>query len=185
MSELLPPNLLAERAALIAEIHEAFRGVKRLGGVSWSEAQALDDYEGPAECAAARASDRETAWEDLLDDPKWHHQAYGGGFTFLDSIGFRYYIAPAMIRVLRGEDEGFVPYALTYDVMHESEGKEALVHDGRENWQRIDARQRLCIARFLQHMRTIDHLDDPDFGYSDWGRALDQYWGRFLPSGPV
>ena len=104
----LPPFVLAERDALLAEIHEAFPGGSRQGGVSWSEADVIDDYGSPDQRAAARARDRDTRWQDLVDDPNWN-PSDGGHWSFLDAIGFRYYLPAAMVLAVRqGYDAGIL-----------------------------------------------------------------------------
>lgn len=173
MADPLPPNLLAEHTNLVAEIHDAFRGVTRVGGVSWTETYAIDDYEGPDECAAARALDREPGWEHLVDDPKWLTEQLAGGITFLDAIGFRYYIAPLMLRAMRERSGDFLASSLT--LKEEAECAEL----SRSQWRLLNDRQSLCIARFLQFMDAVEDLEDLPCG--QWEQALNRYWRRFLP----
>src|SRR5262245_4001453 len=98
----IPAHLKSEQTAVEAEIREAFKGVGRDGGVSWTESINVDLPHGyEDDRAAARAKDVEKCWEDLVDDPAWRHDMGVGGFNFLDPIGYRYYIAPAMIRCAR------------------------------------------------------------------------------------
>jgi hypothetical protein len=97
-------DLEAEREALIAEIYAAFKDVSREGGVSWSETYVLDFYGTPEERAEARDRDRDWSWTDLVDDPDWQIGQGSGGLTFLDAIGFRYYLPHA--HPARGERRG-------------------------------------------------------------------------------
>ena len=96
----VPESFQAEQRAVEAAIRGAFKGVTREGGVSWKEAYAADLGSSPDECAAPRALvDAECCWEDLIDDPKWYTEM--GTWYFLDAIGFRYYLAAAMVRDCR------------------------------------------------------------------------------------
>jgi hypothetical protein len=110
----VPESLRAEAAAVEADIRRAFKGVTREGGVSWAGSFVVDDHGSVEEVAAAAAEDTEQSWEELVDDPDWSEEGARGGFNFLDPIGFRYYIAPAMIRAARrgyGENVGFALHA--------------------------------------------------------------------------
>ena len=93
------------RENLVTRIYAVFAGVTREGGVSWSEADFLD---GPprkiADRLKYRANDNDENWESLVEDPKFKFGPGIGGLGFLDAVGFRYYLAPSMIRALRGED---------------------------------------------------------------------------------
>src|SRR5687768_2865541 len=110
----VPSELQDEQRALEAQIRASFKGVKRDGGTSWRQAE-LDDGVPMSQAeldawdeiyAAAGAVEADRPWEDLVEDAEWHEAQGVGGFTFLDARGFRYYMAPAMIRcVLRGGDE--------------------------------------------------------------------------------
>lgn len=137
------------RDDLIAEVHEAFRDVSREGGVSWSEAEVIDDYGGPAKCAAARKSDRDTHWSQLLDDPNWNPAPGVGGFSFLDPIGFRYYLPVVMIRSLRsGFDEGFEFYVSNSAVSDEP----SLQQYRLQQQALLNESQRRCIQRVLLYL---------------------------------
>jgi hypothetical protein len=96
----LPSELARAQKSILAAIESAFGGVTRDGGVSWSEAEALDHYAPPAECEAARALDRESRWQDLIEDPEWPGYDSPSTWGFLDPIGYRYYVAVALTRVV-------------------------------------------------------------------------------------
>lgn len=64
----------------------------------------IDDYGSEAERREARESDTEKNWEALAEDPHWHPGPGVGGFTFLGAVGFRYYLAPAMVKEIHGYD---------------------------------------------------------------------------------
>lgn len=164
-------HLHRERALLIAEIHDAFKGVTREGGVSWNEAYAIDDYASDEERERARASDTDHSWQELVDDPEWRPRAGFGGFSFLDPIGFRYYIAPMLIRSLREDDEVDIVFHLTLD---DGELRDYVLNQ----WSMFTVRQSQCIARFLAFQRDWDRMRDAVLA-EPWQEALDSYWSRY------
>lgn len=91
------------RQAVIDGIYRAFEGVTRTDGVSWSEAEALDMHGSEEECRIARQSDCDVSWGELVDKRDWTPFPGVGGFSFIDAIGFRYYLPPTTIRFARGE----------------------------------------------------------------------------------
>jgi len=167
----LPPFVAAERDALLAEIYEVFPGGSRQGGVSWSESVVIDLYGSPEERAEARAKDRDTRWQDVLDDPNWNPDRGVGGWSFLDAIGFRYYLPAAMVLAVRqGWDVGI----LFYLNLPEGDLRE-WKHD---KWSMLNLRQRLCVRRFLQYMGIVSawrKAEDDEYGWFD---ALRSYWGK-------
>lgn len=160
MDSSVPEHLIKEQEAVEAQIRAAFKGVTREGGISWSESRVVDGYGLEEERAAARALDTEQSWEELVDNPKWHEGFGVGGFCFLDAVGFRYYIAPAMIRwTRRGEGEAFTlerPVAGCLDLITPEQG--------------------LAIARFVRFMIATYAPDNVDvFGYS-WQDVYEKSW---------
>jgi len=116
MDSRVPEQLLTEQNAVEAEIRAVFKGVTRVGGTSWNEGWAIDVYRSEEQLAAARAMDREKSWEELVDDPNWNANSMGP-WAFLDAIGIRYYMAPAMIRDVRNgwADDGLM-WTLEYPI---------------------------------------------------------------------
>ncbi len=155
------------RDSILAEIHETFKDVSREGGVSWNESKVIDLYGGPDEREEARRADTETHWSQLVDDANWSVLPGVGGFNFLDEIGFRYYLPPAMIRCVQsGCDEGICVYLMERRPEFQSHAK--------RQQSLLDIRQRSCIARFLLYMaRKYDH-------FYDWNLALNSGWRRYL-----
>ena len=162
-------ELDAVRNAVIAEIYCAFQNVTREGGVSWGESVVLDDYGGPDECEAARMRDTDANWGQLVDNKRWVPECGSGGFNFLDSVGFRYYLPPAMVRSLQsGQDEGI-------------RLKLSMLRSRPEQFSLLDQRQRLCIARFLLYMAR--HSDEPYLVCNDkdeWLATLNAGWWEYL-----
>lgn len=129
------------------QIREAFRGVTREGGVSWIEAGAIDERDDEETCRAARALDEDQSWEELVEDPSWDPNSSWGGFSFLDPIGFRYYLAPAMIRAMRSDDLHSICHYLN---LKDSDPRHAewIAH----KHSLLNHRQRQCVAQFLAFM---------------------------------
>lgn len=144
-----------------AEIRKAFSGVTREGGISWSEADAMDAYAMPAERAAARARDTENRWEELVDDPRWRDDLGAGGFSFLDPIGYRYYLAPVMIRCARRGYSDLLPSPLVLTKAHAKKGVELLTPE-----------QAAAVARFIRLM--LETADEHDAG--EWREAYESGW---------
>ncbi|MBL0870801.1 MAG: hypothetical protein IBJ18_09530 [Phycisphaerales bacterium] len=106
------PDLRAQIHQAINQIHAAFKDVDRTNGISWREADIIDDHGDEYQLAAARARDNEKSWTDLLDPQRWPPtDGPRSGWAFLDPIGFRYYLPVAMIRHLRRQRPG------TYDLV--------------------------------------------------------------------
>lgn len=82
------------RTELIAAIEAAFTGVSREGGVSLHEAGVIDEGGSAAERLEARLRDTENRWQDVPEEDLWKEM---GEYTFLDSIGFRYYLPAFLI----------------------------------------------------------------------------------------
>lgn len=177
-------ELHTEREALIAEIYVAFRDVTREGGVSWSETGVLDDYGTEAERLAARDTDREWGWTELVDDSKWQPDTGWGGFSFLDAIGTRYYLPAALVRSVRlGRDVGiafhidFSPPAsgsLASSVINDFD----LVAYRTEQLSLLDDRQRRCVARFVRFMLDWSRFVEDGFELKKWQRSWDAYWSK-------
>lgn len=135
------PRLLERCSNLEKEIRIAFAGVTREGGTSWSEGWEIDNNASDEACQAARASDREQSWEQLVDDPNWHYDY--GPWSFLDAVAFRYYLAPAMIREARDGSIGSFAYALDHPI-YEDELRTLLT-----------PAQQAAIYHFLQYIREV------------------------------
>ena len=134
-------RLLDRRMHLEREIFSAFAGVTRDGGTSWSEGWAIDCNGSDEECRAARESDRDQSWEQLVDVPNWNHDV--GPWSFLDAIGFRYYLAPTMIRAAREGGIAAFAYALDHPVY------------GDELRTLLTPAQHAAIHHFLQYLLDV------------------------------
>ncbi len=161
----IPGRFKPEQDAVEALIRRAFHGVTREGGISWSEADELSCCADEATLAAARAMDVDRRWEGLVDDPSWRHNTGGDQWLWLDAIGFRYYLAPALIRCTReGGDESLVLAMQIY-----GEEKEQQV-------RLLTQSQKHAAARFVRLMTAIETLDS----YSNpWSLAYRLHWRRW------
>jgi hypothetical protein len=162
MAFQVPDRLRAEQRAVEAEIREAFRGVSRGGGVSWTESMSVDAREDPEECEQARRQDTDQSWEELVDDPAWEPEIMVGGFNFLDDIGIRYYIGPAMIRCTRTACGEFVGYALTDKINGDTD--------------LFTERQAGAIARFIRFMIAVHAARNDNIYGKIWHRAYRAAW---------
>lgn len=164
----MAPKYNADRKDAEERIREAFRGVTREGGVSWSEAAVIDNIGTQEEADKSRAKDTESCWEDLVDDRKLDHEL-ADRFSFLDPIGFRYYLAPAMIRCLRARDAHCLLFTLT-------------VYDKHKKRQvgLLDDNQARAVARFVRLMIRMTARSD-EYTAAEWQSAYDAYWHMWGP----
>lgn len=143
------PNYEERKAALIEEIIAAFDGVSREGGVSLSEADVIDDYGSDTKRLAARLSDTDTRWQDVPDEQLAGHWP----ISFLDPIGFRYYMPAFLLYCLRhsneyGENES---YELDYHLsLSRGRDKDGLDEYSLSRFRLLTSAQSRAIARFLQ-----------------------------------
>lgn len=169
---LMSFELNAIRESLIAEIHKVFQGVSRVGGISWSEADVIDGYGTARERKEARRGDTETNWAELVDDPNWRTCTLFGGFSFLDPIGFHYYLPPVLIRCLRGDEE--VPML----DCHLSDVSLDMGVEGSANLALLDGPQRRCVARCVLYFAR--ETDSVDGGLNEWRELLNSGWQKYL-----
>ena len=161
-----PDRFKLEQAAVEALIRRTFRGVSREGGVSWSEARELSRCADDATLAAARAADTETRWEDLAGGDSWNHDTGRDEWIHLDAIGFRYYLAPAMVRCARDGDDGDnFPFVLQiYGELKEDQVR------------LLSLNQKHAAARFVGLMTAMESLDSY---LNPWSLAYRMYWRQW------
>jgi hypothetical protein len=175
MDDSAPLNPCVEKT--IALVFETFRDVTLEGGVSWSESIAFDKYNSEREWQAARGKDCEPGWEVLANDPDWEPFPGGGGFHFLDAIGFRYYLPAAMIKKLKGE------YGRCGDIDFHLELPKRKLRDYRlEQLSALQPTEIQCICEFLKCMIVVDRaLTDPEpewrkYSPNSWEEAYGSHW---------
>lgn len=153
---------MGDAAQVEAEIRRAFAGVTREGGRSWHDAGAMDGL-SPEELPVLR----DRCWEDLIDDPAWNPGHGMGGFWFLDDIGMNYYLAPALVRAVRGD--------LDFDISFHLHRPTTM--KWRERFDRrmalLTDEQRGCLRHVADSMmrRAADEGNDVEF--DDWGRVIE------------
>lgn len=95
-------NLTAQQ--IIDDIHDAFDPVRLEDGVSWHEADVIDDYGSAESRRYARELDNYEHWKDMppedLDDGS-------SSPSFLDAKGFRFYLPAYMTSILYGQQHAF------------------------------------------------------------------------------
>lgn len=162
-----------ERNAIIADIHAAFAEVTRGDrGTSWSECYALDMNEPEDVCEAARRSDTDKRWSELIADANWQPFPGIGGFSFIDVEGFVYYLPPTMIRFLGGDTTEWFPGHLLGVIERFVEPRLL---------PRWTAAQLCCIARFVSFMARHEEEaclcpDEPN----PWAEAMSKRWHVYL-----
>jgi hypothetical protein len=162
----------SEHEKLVAEIHKAFAEVSREGGVSWSESVVVDDNGSDERRAAARMLDKEASWQDLVKDPEWDSSTGVGGWSFLDAVGFRYYLPAGMLRHLAGDGVDGFPYQLTLP-------RYFLRDHTLKTWSLLDGRQCACVAWFTRCMaRTYEEAGN-EHSAKQWWRAYRSHWEQF------
>jgi hypothetical protein len=176
----IPAHLIPEQQRIEALIRRAFRGVSRAGGVSWTESMVIESNGTDADRLEARKQDSDTRWEDLLDGPDWADERVSAvGWTFLDPIGFRYYIAPAMIRCVRQDGGESLSHALVIDSDF-----------ARERVSLFTPAQLHTTARLVWFM-VLAHkaADDPIYGDAwshgeAWKNAHSAFWHKHDAGNP-
>lgn len=184
--------LIERRDTLIASIRDSFADVSRAGGVSISEARAIDDNESVDACRRARERDKDEHWWEIqLPDA----DLSGSAMSFMDPIGFHYHVPAYMTYALRclTFDESKDPPGNCYDSVIWS-----LEHIGEQmaGWQRrgidpssnlgksdaanrfsrFDSGQIRCVAQFLMFENLLGEPDpEPvSLGRQWWFSTLDR-----------
>ena len=137
-------NYEARKAALTKEIIAAFDGVSREGGVSMLEARVIDDGGSDEARMAARARDTETRWQDVPDEK------IGGGngheaLSFLDPIGFHYYLPAYIVWYLQKMDSDWDSNTLSH-----VDFSLASTYGNRERFEMLSPIQAKAVAHFLE-----------------------------------
>jgi hypothetical protein len=89
-----------ERDEIIAEVREAFRGVKLGDGVGLHQGQAIDDWEDQATQLSERQKDEKENWEVI---PTETLNLCHSSLCFFDAEGMRFHLPAFIIGDLRDE----------------------------------------------------------------------------------
>ena len=146
---------------LLEQLKIAFQGVNREGGVSWSEAQVIDNYGSNEERNIARSSDKDRTWIDLATDPAWDVWDCSSNWSFLDKIGFRYYVAAAIARDLILGGSALNQFSLSPP-------------DSVEQWDFTKDQIRVFVA-YMEHKVNEQALCELDSDFRDSGIDVEEY----------
>ncbi len=161
LPEQISPEVAAKfREAIALDIHDSFRHVTRVNAVSWSEADVIDDHGTAEEREAARASDKDTHWSQLVENNAWRGTS---NWSFLDPGGFRYYLPAGMILVSRGKSR---IESLDFHLQVQDDW-------GLIKISALTDRQCECVARFCVVMCAL--------GNPSWMDVLNSHWKKYLP----
>lgn len=159
------------RTELIATIEAAFNGVSREGGVSLHEAGVIAEEGSNAERLKARLRDTESCWQDVPEEDLRKEMSEN---TFLDPIGFRYYL-PAFLILCVTHFRGDIPRIhewMVYAFTHSTP-------EAQEQVSLLNRAQRGVVSRFLDFYRQFD----PESDYVDIRlvhKALANGWEQYL-----
>lgn len=168
------------RDRLLDQIEKAFAHVSRDDGITLHQARVIDNYGDQQEQQRARVLDTDTHWSqvDVLNI-----DLAGACLTFLDDVGYRYYLPAYMTATLTHA------YRDICDEVIDSNVYDHVVYSLDKHTQADHARYALltppqsrCVARFL----AFDMELDPFYTTDDWVvdtsnyKALDRYWKKFL-----
>jgi len=163
LPEPLSEETLADMGEnLIAEIRSAFAGVSIKGGVTLTEAYAIDDFEIGATRAEARAQDTYTDWTKI-DIPSL--DPGDSALCFVDPIGFRFHLPAYMSHAIKQNAHtvsGYIeiePLIYCFQIANDY---------GKRMTAEFDQAQFAACARFLvyaaeeQYTRESEFRDDTD-----------------------
>jgi hypothetical protein len=124
---------------MLDEIKRVFGDVQRGGGVTLHETEVIDRYGSDDEREQARRKDTDSHWWEVRDE--WIEEISGiGGLSFLDEVGFHYYLPAYMSYWIRTGEE---PWRLEFH----------LQNHGHWDFDRIfSLAEKRMIARFLDHV---------------------------------
>lgn len=171
----ITPNEKAEK--IIAAISQAFGTVLLGQGISFHEANAIDDYASDEERKKARTLDTETHWWELPPDKL---ERFNLVLIYTDAEGFRFYIPAYMTLALRT----YQSTSLSIDAAISSLFPVTSLHS--KHYELLDDNQRKCIVQFLWFMatETNDHWYDKLNVYNAT-RGLEDLWYPYLEAREV
>jgi hypothetical protein len=152
-------------AAVRTALEQAFKGVTRERGQSWTGSIALDLMGVTGVDFTVTHREDDGSWRDVASDPGWDPDSGVGGWPFLDSIGFRYYLAAAMWRVLDGGEVA----CLAWQFQRPLKGASRRRFDDR--WI-LDQAQHAAAMRFAAFMLERAIAAGDQAGYDEWDAAI-------------
>ena len=152
---------------LISSIEAAFSGVKLGSGVSWREADVIDDYGSRSEREAARAQDEKEDWTkipfDLIGDLR-----YQAVLSFMDDEGLKFHLPACLIYFLKesNESDSAIIDSTLFTLMDERRIKNLK--------PLLDQAQQSCIINFLKWAN--DQEPHNSFIKKRLVKAIKEYW---------
>lgn len=155
---------------IIVAIEEAFAGVPR-GEITIHEAEVIDAYGTEAQRRKARARDTEVDWRDVPDSSV---EACSDALTFLDPVGWRFYLPVYMrfgLRHLRSGRNNAMDHAI-YSL---NKGEDAAIANHKlQRFRMLNRSQTHAVVRFLSFAADNDAFCDSVVAKS----ALASHWSR-------
>ena len=169
-----PPKELVLQ--LIEQITAAFAGVSRQGGVSLHQTRVLDDAFSQERMDEAGARDVDTDWRDV---PSSSLEKSDLHMSFLDPIGFRYYLPAYMVWQLK-QGSGSVPWVdcnAHDETLHSLKLQEPadMRQWQEERFEMFTLEQSRASNRFLHFYAKYGE----DFDQQHAQQALDSHWAKF------
>jgi hypothetical protein len=156
------------RDGIAAHIRRAFQNVNRKGGVSLHEADVIDDYGSETQKKQARTLDTENSWEQVpWDDIQHFHWA----LSFLDPIGFRYYLPAYMVFALHNPNTESAESV----IFQLSVGTGNPKNHSTKRFELLNDDQSCAVCEFLRYEVAREQPANPR---SSARKAL-KYWNRF------
>ncbi len=146
----------------------AFEGVTRAGGTSWTDSISLDLMGVAGKDFFITHRDDDRTWQDVAADEGWNPDAAIGGWAFLDPVGFRYYLAAAMWRMVKGSEVGSLAWQFRRPV--KAKGRRRF----EERWS-LDGPQHAAAMRFAAAMRDAAFERGDGHAYDEWSAAIDSW----------
>lgn len=168
---MITSNTGQRRANLITQIRQAFFDVDREEGVSLHEADVIDDHGSAQQQEVARKLDSDRVWWDV---PEADIERYHWILSFLDPVGFRYYLPAYMTWTLKYYDQSnslsanYTIYTLRYT--------NKLREHAMSRYSFLNQEQSVATYMFLRFIIEVA-ADYTDVVVAR--QAVDQYWGQF------
>lgn len=153
------------------EIRSAFKDVRLDGGMSLSEADAVD-RRATEELHALPAGQVTADWSALPFETLENYPL----LAYLDAAGFRYYIPAFMLSVLAEYEPGSMRVISTLSSLYPKRSKNW--DYSLEQYSLLSREQCAAIAGFLADLNAAVKLDTHDQIVVE--RALRNYWHEFL-----
>lgn len=156
---------LAEAEALVAEIRQAFDGVRLDGGTNLYEGDLEGAYNDPSVRLKAREKDPEQFWWEI---PAWKLEELSTAVHFLDAKGYRFYLPAWMTWCLRHAKASQLIALDTY--VHSLVPDELVPRE--PVFATLTREQSRAVCRFLKYIAQY-------YPHTTADQALREYWRVF------